>query len=240
MAFVVLLRHGRFIADEGSEKPFVDAKDASRFLYVSDAQAAGEATSEAFEIVDANTRVFAELVRLQERERELLDANTRLVKDRRDVDRTAMVDAFHFAAGFPTLAALAKPFVPDAERVRFRARLISEEYVETLAALFGNWKVEPWHWQNLRETISTIIEEHPVEVNLPEAVDGFVDLGYVIEGSFLEFGVDPRPIWLGVHAANMRKFPGGIASVVRHKVVKPAGWVAPDIGGMLRAQGWAA
>lgn len=49
-------------------------------------------------------------------------------------------------------------------------------------------------------------------------------------------GIDLRPVWSEVHAANMRKTTGPVRE--DGKRLKPEGWQPPDIAGVLRAQGW--
>jgi hypothetical protein len=72
--------------------------------------------------------------------------------------------------------------------------------------------------------------------DLPLAVDAIVDSIYVLLGTAVTFGVDLEPIWQAVQAANMAKVGGGIRE--DGKVLKPDGWIEPDIAGLLREQGW--
>ena len=52
----------------------------------------------------------------------------------------------------------------------------------------------------------------------------------------MSLGVDLEPIWKEVHKTNMAKIPGN--SRKDGKVLKPEGWVSPDIKASLREQGW--
>ena len=90
-------------------------------------------------------------------------------------------------------------------RPELRAALIIEEAIETCDAILGN--------------------------NLPEAIDGICDLLYVCYGAALEFGVDLDVYFREVHHANMRKEGG--ATRADGKILKPEGWKAPDIAGLL-------
>lgn len=72
--------------------------------------------------------------------------------------------------------------------------------------------------------------------DFPEVVDGAIDLIYVLLGLLIACGVDPRPIWDAVHASNMAKEGGETRA--DGKVLKPPGWTAPDVAGLLRKQGW--
>lgn len=70
--------------------------------------------------------------------------------------------------------------------------------------------------------------------NLPDTVDATIDLIYVLLGRLITFGVDARPVWDAVHEANMKKFGGGRRE--DQKILKPAGWVAPDVAAILAEQ----
>jgi Uncharacterized protein conserved in bacteria len=72
--------------------------------------------------------------------------------------------------------------------------------------------------------------------DLPGAVDGIIDAIYVLLGTAVTFGVDIEPIWMAVHRSNMAKIGGTIRA--DGKVLKPAGWIAPDIESELERQGW--
>lgn len=87
----------------------------------------------------------------------------------------------------------------------------------------------------IREEVGELLVAVAVN-DLPNAVDGIVDSIYVLLGTAVTFGVDLQPIWEAVHATNMAKIGGTIRD--DGKVLKPAGWVAPDIAKLLRAQGW--
>jgi predicted HAD superfamily Cof-like phosphohydrolase len=144
----------------------------------------------------------------------------------------SQVQAFHAAIGQtdPTT-----PQVPSDERVRLRARLITEEYFETMRALFGDNA-------SLRIAEACVLNAFDPDcgceprVDLVEFADGCADLAYVVEGSMLEFGINSEPIAAEVHRTNMAKVGGGKRA--DGKVVKPDGWQPPDIEGELRRQGW--
>jgi predicted HAD superfamily Cof-like phosphohydrolase len=135
---------------------------------------------------------------------------------------------FHEAMEHPIAL---KPSVPPDARVRFRARLITEEYFESMRALFAFAD-----FSREEESVTRAIDVAEVLVDLPELVDGLADLDYVVEGTRLEFGVAGPPIAEEVHRANMAKLGGG--KTPAGKTIKPPGWKPPDIEGELRAQGW--
>jgi predicted HAD superfamily Cof-like phosphohydrolase len=65
---------------------------------------------------------------------------------------------------------------------------------------------------------------------------GDIPLMYVAIGLAISYGIYLPPIWEEVHAANMRKTGGDKRD--DGKVMKPAGWKGPEIGRVLREQGW--
>lgn len=64
-------------------------------------------------------------------------------------------------------------------------------------------------------------------------LDALVDLTYVVLGNAYLQGYDFREAWRRVHAANMAKVRAASAAESKrgnaHDVVKPPGWVAPDL-----------
>lgn len=163
---------------------------------------------------------------------------------------------FHKAGGQPVLET---PQVPSDERVRLRLRLLAEEFLELLEAAYEDVHV--------RGALSDFIETASLKVDLPEFVDALTDMTVIIEGTHLEFGSDSEQSFDEVHDANMRKFPrcvycnssgyvnafhsamvekclpcGGNGRVALRrpdgKIIKPEGWVGPDIEGVLKRQGW--
>lgn len=81
--------------------------------------------------------------------------------------------------------------------------------------------------------------------NRAEQLDALVDLVYVAIGTAVMAGWDFEEAWRRVHAANMKKVPARMgtsdndlnpAKPPRHAldVVKPEGWVAPDLSDLVR------
>jgi len=137
---------------------------------------------------------------------------------------------FHYAMQVP---ALATPQVPDAERVRLRAKLILEECLEFIAATFRGEEAGEL-FQCARDDLESIVAAAPVRVDLVEAADALADIAYVVEGTNLEFGIDSGPVLDEVHRANMAKAGG--ARRADGKVLKPEGWTPPDVAGVLALQ----
>lgn len=87
--------------------------------------------------------------------------------------------------------------------------------------------------QELRELDDAIVARDIVEV-----ADALTDLQYVIQGAFLAFGIDADACHREVHASNMRKHgpDGTVLRNVDGKVMKPKGWVPPNIDIVLKRQ----
>lgn len=155
------------------------------------------------------------------------------------------------------------PSVPSDDRVRLRASLVVEECLEFVEALFDITDNDGAFWL-AKSNLKDIVAVADVKVNLVEAADAMADIDYVVEGSRLEFGINGEPIADEVHRNNMsksvvcsdckgtairqkndhdaEKCPSckgrGRVSLKRAdgKTVKPAGFMPPDIKGMLLGQ----
>ncbi len=98
--------------------------------------------------------------------------------------------------------------LPSIRSAELRKKLIEEECNETLKAIKNN--------------------------DLVETVDGLCDLIYVCLGAAVTFGIDLDPFFDLVHESNMKKEDGSTRA--DGKLLKPEGWVPPDIAGELRRQ----
>jgi predicted HAD superfamily Cof-like phosphohydrolase len=143
----------------------------------------------------------------------------------------ARVMAFHTMIGQPSPEV---PAVPADERVRLRARLITEEYFELMHALLG--EIEGVGTLEAQRWIEQLIDESKPKADIVAVADACADLAYVVEGTNLEFGINGDEILTEVHGANMAKASGPMRE--DGKRLKPAGWTPPDIAGVLRRQGW--
>lgn len=75
------------------------------------------------------------------------------------------------------------------------------------------------------------------EGNIEKTADALVDLNYVVLGAGVTWGINLAELHNEVHAANMRKFPGGKAIRDENgKVLKPEGWTGPDVEAVLENQ----
>lgn len=87
----------------------------------------------------------------------------------------------------------------------------------------------------------TLIEEEHAELqdalnsgNQEYIAKEAADLIYVILGTMVAYGIDLNPVWDEVHFSNMQKVGG--ANRADGKVLKPAGWKAPNIRAILDSQ----
>lgn len=161
------------------------------------------------------------------------------------------VREFHEKFGHPVRTT---PRVPTEEEMRFRLKLIAEEFVELLLAA----GYEPNTLRcpktgneifvgDLNEALRHAIEQGPsLEMDLPAFVDAQGDLDYVNEGTRAVIGYNGAPIHNAIHYANMQKDPVYVAAKDDHhrtpdpkaKPTKPEGWSPPDIEQELIEQGW--
>lgn len=126
------------------------------------------------------------------------------------------------------------PVVPPEARVRFRLRLIAEEFCELMGACLDVSDGD------LFESLSDTIATARVRVDLPDAADALADLSHVSVGTEIEFGIDGEAVFDLVHRANMAKLGPDGRPIRREdgKTLKPNGWSPPDVAGELRRQGW--
>jgi predicted HAD superfamily Cof-like phosphohydrolase len=170
---------------------------------------------------------------MSDREQELLEANTRLVEERRSVDLQAMVRQFHRVGGYPVRHS---PQVPADDEIRFRLRLIAEEFFEQFECVFQG-ALQRQLVADAMDRIRQVIDIGPIgEVDLEGLVDAWADLKYVIVGSDVTFGVDGNAVFRVVHEANMKKFGEGAWRDSNNKARKPPGWQPPDIASELERQ----
>lgn len=250
---------------KGSERAFESGHDADRWWAERMTKVVEE--SEAIEkapappppgpgVVSLDRRLLQRVDELQGRGSELVIENRALRAELKE-RRTLMQEPFRMCdrrrADVMQFFGVAEqeiggaPHLPRDEVMRFRLELLAEEVFELFFAFFA----DATEWNTgvaFRTPYSVLLEARGwvVEVvrrarwnprlRLPEVVKESIDLDYVVEGLRVAFGVDAAPHWDAVHESNLAKQGG--PKGMNGKLLKPAGWVPPDIEGILRAQGW--
>jgi predicted HAD superfamily Cof-like phosphohydrolase len=120
--------------------------------------------------------------------------------------------------------------------LEFRMRFLIEELEEFVEAV--GYKLVGDSWGNI--SIQEVNSEFPDHA---QAFDALLDLTYVAMGTAHLEGYPWQQGWDRVQRANITKErakPDGSNSARNSSfdVVKPAGWTAPDIAGLLRELGW--
>lgn len=169
--------------------------------------------------------------RLEARVQELLERNTELALELRQVDWQRGVREFHVGVVEHTLPDY--PAVPPEPILRRQARLITEEYFETMQSIYvsGNG----FELSRAKEIMNSVVDKAPLYVNFPELMDATFDLTYVTIGMFCWCGVDAQGMWTVGQASNMAK-AGGPRRASDGKMLKPPGWKPPDFKAEIERQ----
>ena len=72
--------------------------------------------------------------------------------------------------------------------------------------------------------------------SLEDQLDALVDLTCVVLGTAYLQGFDFKEAWRRVHEANMKKVKGESSRSDKFDVIKPEGWVAPDLSDLTQQQ----
>lgn len=131
------------------------------------------------------------------------------------------VIAFEVAAGHELTSE--GPAVASEESARLRLKLLKEEYEETTEAIMA-------------VVIRLQCGMDCGERRMADIADGLADLIWVALGTAIRFGIDLPAVWEAVRAANMAKFGPGSHRREDGKILKPPGWTAPNIEGVLAAR----
>lgn len=203
-------------------RAYVDAEDRER---------------KAFRAADADELFCAQLARAG-RFAEMLDALAQAEKyPPEDTDRTKMVRRF-LSEVTPEQERLDRPGLPSPTTLRFRVRLVLDEVAEMLDELYDDraavdqlracfsWFLDVSNWR--RELYRG--------KGLAKVAREATDVAYAVEGLLATCGVDGTAIFRLVDAANLAK--KGAERDASGKIQKPQGWIAPDVEGELRRQGW--
>lgn len=135
----------------------------------------------------------------------------------RSRDWQADIIEFHQRFGHPVGKA---PLQPSSKVCLLRENLIMEEFGELLRALGYDRPI--------------FMSKVSHAWDLPELADAVGDLIVVLLGTTIAAGVNMHPVWEAIHLSNMAKVGGGERE--DGKVLKPAGWIPPDIEGLLEEQ----
>jgi len=132
------------------------------------------------------------------------------------------------------------PAVPDDKTIALRVSLIGEEFCEMLDAIYPDTASQNGEIKIIRDQIQRLLVLGKPNVDLPELVDAWADLDYVVEGSRLMFGVNGEPVAAEVQRSNLSKLGADGKPVRREdgKVMKGPNFTPPDISACLKAQGW--
>jgi predicted HAD superfamily Cof-like phosphohydrolase len=135
-----------------------------------------------------------------------------------------------------------------ADVLEFRLNFLLEELTETIKAAGGHFKPEFEPPELSEDGVPTLIGMRVVvpgdnKIDHAGVFDGLIDLVYVAYGTAHFMGYPWTKGWRLVQRANMAKVRANADasnSLRGHAldVVKPEGWKAPDIAGLLKRYGW--
>lgn len=142
-------------------------------------------------------------------------------------DAIEQVTLFHVATSQPVLP---RPAVPPHDRVRLRAKLIFEEAMETIGALYGFSREDVS--RRLILPTNHLLDQLDPQAQIVEVADGLADLIYVCIGCALEFGLPLDKVFEEVQRSNMSKTVDRLTRP-DGKIVKGPSFSPPDIGAVL-------
>ncbi|HYD35933.1 MAG TPA: hypothetical protein VD999_07785 [Vitreimonas sp.] len=149
--------------------------------------------------------------------------------------RTHLQDVINFHEHFGLDKEVAeKPNFLPADLDEVRANFLQEELNEYCASI--GLRLE---YDGITQTIKWVFSGDSEHVNLENALDGLIDLQYVLLGTVHLHGFAPiwNTAWNRVQAANMSKVRVERAEDSKrgttHDVRKPEGWVAPQFKDLL-------
>ncbi len=135
------------------------------------------------------------------------------------------VDEFEAAMGAPD-SPLQPVTDPTPQLIRLRARLMTEEFMETIGAMFDH-RMPPDVFRREIDTALMSLDHAPTKFDIEGVADGLADLIYVCVGAALAFGIPLDRVWNEVQRANLDKVGGGVTP--EGKFLKPEGWQPPRI-----------
>lgn len=142
-------------------------------------------------------------------------------------DPEALVRQFHEHFAVPV--ADDAPSV-DRDRVHLRMALVAEEFAELVTAVYGSGAGEA-----ATDGFTRAAAADDGARDTVAAADALADLVYVLYGMAQECGIPLPAVLAEVHAANLSKLGPDGRALLREdgKVLKAAGYRAPDVAGVL-------
>jgi predicted HAD superfamily Cof-like phosphohydrolase len=117
-----------------------------------------------------------------------------------------------------------------------RARLQVEETMELLDALGVTLMANPDKGEAYPLSPESLdFEVGPEEINFVEVVDACIDIQVIATGTLVAMGVPDKAVILGIDENNLSKVegPGGPQKNEDGKIIKPEGYVKPDVFKMI-------
>lgn len=142
-------------------------------------------------------------------------------------------EAMHAKGAKAPIGDAYNPGIIDRTDRELRARLILEEATEAIVALVGHVTAERMVSQRLSEI------EQGVGVVMQDTIEiaqELADVCVVTLGTAVAAGIDLAPVFDEVMAANERKVGPGARVREDGKLLKPEGWVGPDVAAVLARQ----
>lgn len=163
--------------------------------------------------------------RAESHAKELTELLQALADNTSDFD---LVGRFHAKFGLPVRNEATRPRPLDRETMEFRLRFMLEELRET--AMAAGFQLD-----------AKLIDRGDAP-SMPHIADGLIDLAYVTLGTAHMLNLPWSDLFKEVQRANITKRRAQKKSESSRgstlDVVKPEGWQAPDIEGVLRRAGW--
>lgn len=149
------------------------------------------------------------------------------------------VGRFHAKFGLPV--SMDTPKHPSRDLLEFRIKFLLEEVLEFAVAAGYEITIDPPLIQGEPGMVNML--QFTKDVDHEKMFDALLDEAYVVFGTAHLLGYPWQRGWELVQEANMAKVRAqadGSDSLrgSSFDVVKPEGWVAPDIAGLLRECGW--
>jgi predicted HAD superfamily Cof-like phosphohydrolase len=132
------------------------------------------------------------------------------------------------------------PELMNEEETLFVIKMMLDEIMELGATVLGSANVKDKMIKMIVDSkdINLPISEMSTNELIGEQADAFIDIYYYMQNASCKKGINLSKVFELVHEANMNKrFPDGTFHKREDgKVIKPPGWVSPDITGEIVRQ----